>query len=152
MFLSRSDSLAKAESLQYKSVMVMMNEELEERGIISLMSRYSVAETATRITDALQAKGITVFAVIDQRKEAEKVGLSLRQTQLIIFGDPKTGTPLMDASPSLAIDLPLKALIWEDDGGKVQVSYNSPGYLQRRHALAQEPFVTVGALLSSAIK
>jgi uncharacterized protein (DUF302 family) len=130
----------------------MMNEELEDRGIISLMSRYSVAETATRITAALQAKGITIFAVIDQRKEAEKVGLSLRQTQLIIFGDPKTGTPLMDASPSLAIDLPLKTLIWEDDGGKVQVSYNSPGYLQRRHALAQEPFVAVGALLSSATK
>ncbi len=130
----------------------MMNEELEERGIISLMSRYSVAETATRITDALQAKGITIFAVIDQRKEAEKVGLNLRQTQLIIFGDPKTGTPLMNASPSLAIDLPLKALIWEDADGKVQVSYNSPKYLQSRHALAQEPFVAVGALLSSATK
>ena len=130
----------------------MMNEELEERGIISLMSRYSVAETATRITDALQAKGITIFAVIDQRKEAEKVGLNLRQTQLIIFGDPKTGTPLMNASPSLAIDLPLKALIWEDAGGKVQVSYNSPKYLQSRHALAQEPFATVGALLSKAIE
>jgi len=130
----------------------MMNEELEERGIISLMSRYSVAETATRITDALQAKGITIFAVIDQRKEAEKVGLNLRQTQLIVFGDPKTGTPLMNASPSLAIDLPLKALIWEDAGGKVQVSYNSPKYLQSRHALAQEPFVAVGALLSSATK
>jgi len=130
----------------------MMNEELEERGIISLMSRYSVAETATRITDALQAKGITIFAVIDQRKEAEKVGLNLRQTQLIVFGDPKTGTPLMNASPSLAIDLPLKALIWEDADGKVQVSYNSPKYLQSRHALAQEPFVAVGALLSSATK
>ena len=127
-----------------------MNEELEERGIISLMSRYSVAETATRITAVLRANGITIFAVIDQRKEAEKVGLTLRHTQLIIFGDPKIGTPLMDASPSLAIDLPLKALIWEDDGGKVQVSYNSPGYLQRRHGLAQEPFVAVGALLSSA--
>ena len=129
-----------------------MNEELEERGIISLISRYSVVETATLITAALQANGITIFAVIDQRKEAEKVGLALRPTQLIIFGDPKTGTPLMNTSPSLAIDLPLKALICEDDGGTAQVSYNSPGYLQRRHALAQEPFVTVGALLSSAIK
>ena len=127
-----------------------MNEELEERGIISLISRYSVVETATRITAALEANGITIFAVIDQRKEAEKVGLNLRQTQLIIFGDPKTGTPLMNASPSLAIDLPLKALIWEDADGKVQVSYNSPKYLQSRHALAQEPFVAVGALLSSA--
>jgi uncharacterized protein (DUF302 family) len=129
-----------------------MNEELEERGIISLISRYSVVETATLIAAALHANGITLFAVIDQRKEAEKVGLTLRPTQLIIFGDPKTGTPLMNTSPSLAIDLPLKALIWEDDGGTAQVSYNSPAYLQRRHALAQEPFVTIGALLSSAIK
>src|ERR1700730_17686004 len=104
-----------------------MNEELEERGIISLTSRYSAVETATGITAALQANGITIFAVIDQRKEAEKVGLDLRPTQLIIFGDPKTGTPLMNASPSLAIDLPLKALIWEDDGGTAQVSYNSTG-------------------------
>jgi uncharacterized protein (DUF302 family) len=130
----------------------MMNEELEERGIISLISRYSVVETATRITAALQTNGITILAVIDQRKEAEKVGHTLRATQLIIFGDPKTGTRLMNTSPSLAIDLPLKALIWEDDGGTAQVSYNSPRYLQRRHGLAQEPFVTVGALLSSAIK
>ena len=129
-----------------------MNEELEERGIISLISRYSVVETTTLITAALEANGITIFAVIDQRKEAEKVGLALRPTQLIIFGDPKTGTPLMKTSPSLATDLPLKALIWEDDGGTAQVSYNSPAYLQRRHALAQEPFVTVGALLVRAIK
>jgi len=129
-----------------------MNDELEGRGIISIPSRHSVAETAARISAALQANGITVFAVIDQSEEAEKVGLTLRPTQLIIFGDPKTGTPLMNASPSLAIDLPLKALIWEDAGGKVQVSYNSPKYLQHRHALALEPFVAVGALLSKAIE
>ena len=129
-----------------------MSDELEGRGIISLESRYSVEESVTRISAALQAKGITVFAVIDQSREAEKVGLALRSTQLVIFGDPKTGTPLMNASPSLAIDLPLKALIWEDAGGKVQVSYNSPKYLQRRHALPQEPFSAVGALLSKAIE
>jgi uncharacterized protein (DUF302 family) len=130
----------------------MMNEEVEHRGIISLTSRYSVEESAARISAALQANGITVFAVIDQSEEAEKVGLTLRPTQLIIFGDPKTGTPLMNTSPSLAIDLPLKALIWEDDGGKVQLSYNSPAYLQRRHGLAQEPFVAIRALLSKAIE
>jgi len=129
-----------------------MNDELEGRGIISIPSRHSVAESAARISAALQANGITVFAVIDQSEEAEKVGLTLRPTQLIIFGDPKTGTPLMNASPSLAIDLPLKALIWEDAGGKVQVSYNSPRYLQLRHALVLEPFVAVGALLSKAIE
>jgi uncharacterized protein (DUF302 family) len=131
---------------------VIMTDELEGRGIISLGSRYSVEESVARISAALQARGITVFAVIDQSREAETVGLTLRPTQLIIFGDPKTGTPLMNASPSLAIDLPLKALIWEDAGGKVQVSYNSSKYLQNRHALAQEPFATVGALLSKAIE
>jgi len=129
-----------------------MTDEHEERGIISLGSRYSVEDSAARISGALQANGITIFAVIDQSGEAEKVGLTLRPTQLIIFGDPKTGTPLMKASPSLAIDLPLKALIWEDAGGKVRVSYNSPTYLQRRHALAEEPFVAIGALLSKAIE
>jgi uncharacterized protein (DUF302 family) len=129
-----------------------MSDELEQRGITSLVSPYSVAETAERVSAALRAKGITVFAVIDQSREAEKVGLALRPTQLIIFGDPKAGTALMNASPSLAIDLPLKALIWEDAGGKVQVSYNSTKYLQSRHALAQEPFVAVGALLSKAIE
>src|ERR1700704_5719094 len=129
-----------------------MSDELEASGIISIASRHSVAETAARISAALRAKGITVFAVIDQRREAEKVGLTLRPTQLIIFGDPKAGTVLMNASPSVAIDLPLKALIWEDAGGKAQVSYNSPGYLQRRHSLAQLPFLAVGALLSKAIE
>ncbi|HTG14039.1 MAG TPA: DUF302 domain-containing protein, partial [Blastocatellia bacterium] len=107
-----------------------MSDELEESGIVSIVSRHSVAETAARISAALQAKGITVFAVIDQSREAEKVGLTLRPTQLIIFGDPKAGTALMNASPSLAIDLPLKALIHEDADGKVWVSYNSPRYLQ----------------------
>jgi len=129
-----------------------MIDELEERGIISLVSRYSVAETVDRIKSALQAKGIIIFAVIDQGEEAKKVGLSLRSTQLIIFGDPKVGTQLMEASPSLAIDLPLKALVWEDADRQVQVSYNSPEYLQRRHALAQEPFIATGVLLSKAIE
>ncbi len=129
-----------------------MTNEVEEGGIISLMSRYSVAESAERIMAALRAKGITIFAVIDQSAEAEKVGLTLRPTRLIIFGDPRAGTPLMEAAPSLAIDLPLKALIWEGAGGEVQVSYNSPRYLQRRHGLAREPFVGVGALLSQAIE
>jgi uncharacterized protein (DUF302 family) len=129
-----------------------MSDGIEASGIISIGSRHSVVETAARISAALHAKGITVFAVIDQSREAAKVGLTLRPTQLIIFGDPKAGTALMNASPSLAIDLPLKALIWEDAGGKVKVSYNSPRYLQQRHSLAQKPFVAVGALLSKAIE
>lgn len=129
-----------------------MIDELEERGIVSLRSRYSVAESVERISDALRAQGSVVFAVIDQSREAEKVGLSLRPISLIVFGDPKIGTPLMEATPSLAIDLPLKALIWEEASGQVLVSYNSPKYLQQRHALAQEPFVGIGALLSKAIE
>lgn len=129
-----------------------MTDEYEERGIASLMSRYSVAESVERIKSALQANSIRVFAVINQSNEAEKVGLALRPTQLIIFGDPKVGTQLMEASPSLAIDLPLKALVWEDSSGQVRVSYNSPEYLQRRHALARVPFVATGALLSGAIE
>jgi uncharacterized protein (DUF302 family) len=129
-----------------------MSDGLDERGITSLRSRYSVADTAERITAALRAKGVTVFAVIDQSKEAHMVGLALRPTVLIVFGDPKAGTPLMAASPSLAIDLPLKALIWEDDGGQVKVGYNSPEYMQRRHALAQQPFAVTGALLAKAIE
>ena len=129
-----------------------MTDTLEENGIISIDSRRSVAETAGRIIASLEAKGITIFAVIDHSGEAEKVGLSLRPTRLIVFGDPKAGTPLMDVSPSVGIDLPLKALIWEDTSGKVQVSYNSPTYLQRRHALAHAPFATVGTLLAQAIE
>lgn len=129
-----------------------MTDELDRRGIISLRSRYSVEESIERIEAALRAKGMTVFAVINQRAEAEKVGLALRPTRLIIFGDPKSGTPLMEASPMLAIDLPLKALVWEDSSGQVQVSYNSPEYLQRRHALTQAPFIAAGGLLSKAIE
>lgn len=132
--------------------MVIMSDELEARGIASIKSQYSVAESTARVNAALQAKGITVFTVVDQSREAEQVGLTLRPTQLIIFGDPKTGTPLMNASPSLAIDLPLKALIWEDAGGRVLVSYNSPAYLQRRHALEQAPFAAVVDLLAKAIE
>lgn len=129
-----------------------MNDKMETRGIVSLPSRYSVSETAARITTALRAKGISIFAVIDQSSEARKVGLDLRPTVLIIFGDPRAGTLLMEASPSLAIDLPLKALIWEEAGGQVRVSYNSPEYLQRRHGLAERPFGATGTLLAHAIE
>lgn len=129
-----------------------MVERLEESGIKSIGSRYPVGDSVERIVAALRSEGITVFAVIDQSAEAEKVGLSLRPTRLIIFGDPKAGTPLMEDSPSLAIDLPLKALVWEGPGGGTLVSYNSPECLQRRHALERAPFVGVGALLARAVE
>lgn len=115
--------------------------EFDERGITSLMSRYSVAESAERIKAALKAKGLTLFAVIDQSREAEKVGLVLRPTILIIFGDPKAGTPLMEGSPTLAIDLPLKALIWEDSSGACA------GRLQQFGVLAAAPCFSASAVL-----
>jgi len=122
-----------------------------EAGIASLPSRFSVEETITRLEALVKAKGMTVFARIDQKAAAEQVGLELRPTQILFFGDPKAGTPLMGEHPSLALDLPLKALAWEDTGGSVWLSYNSPAYLQRRHGLLEMPFASLGALLENVV-
>ena len=105
----------------------------KEAGLVQVASRYSIDETVRRLETALTEKGLKVFAVIDHSGEAEKVGLKMLPTKVVIFGSPKAGTPLMIAAPSLAIDLPLKALVAEDDAGKVWVTYNSPEYLQQRH-------------------
>ena len=102
-------------------------------GFISKLSPHSVPETIQRLSALLKSKGVAIFALIDHSGEAEKAGLKMRPTQLLIFGNPKGGTPLMLAAPSTAIDLPLKALVWEDADGKVWLSYNSPDYLQQRH-------------------
>ncbi|MEH1804998.1 DUF302 domain-containing protein [Nostoc sp.] len=107
-------------------------------GIISQISRYAVTETIDRFAAILQAKGITVFARIDQQAEAEKVGLSLPPTQLLLFGNPKAGTSLMVAEPTIALDLPLKVLAWEATDGKVWLSYNDPNYLKQRFSLSDE--------------
>ncbi|MEH2234771.1 DUF302 domain-containing protein [Nostoc sp.] len=107
-------------------------------GIINQLSPYAVTETIDRFVAILQAKGITVFARIDQQAEAEKVGLSLCPTQLLLFGSPKAGTPLMVAEPTIALDLPLKVLAWETTHGKVWVSYNDPNYLKQRFSLSDE--------------
>jgi uncharacterized protein (DUF302 family) len=104
-------------------------------GMISKPSRYSVPETMDRLVAVLQAKGMTVFDRIDHAAAAKKAGLSMRASQLVIFGNPKGGTPLMVAAPTAAIDLPLKALAWEDTGGKVWISYNSMSYLKERHGI-----------------
>lgn len=95
-------------------------------------------DTIERLTAVLQAKDITIFARIDQQAEAEKVGLNLRPTQLLLFGNPKAGTPLMVAEPTIALDLPLKALVWEAADGKVWLSYNDPNYLKQRFSLCDE--------------
>jgi uncharacterized protein (DUF302 family) len=122
-------------------------------GIISKQSHHSVDETLEKLKGILQAKGVSVFAMVDHSGEADKVGLKMPPTKLVIFGNPKAGTPLMQAAPSTAIDLPLKILIAEDAAGKVWVSYNGPAYLQERHgfpvALLQNVAV-VEALASAA--
>src|SRR5258705_9593133 len=97
-------------------------------GIIDTPSNHSVDQTVERLTEILPAKGLTLFALIDHSGEAEKAGMKMRPTKLLIFGNPKAGTPLMLAAPSIAIDLPLKILIWEDGAGRTQVSYNSSAY------------------------
>jgi uncharacterized protein (DUF302 family) len=106
-----------------------------KNGIISQLSHYSVTETIDRFATILQAKGITIFARIDQQTEAEKVELSLCPTQLLLFGNSKAGTPLMVAEPTIALDLPLKVLAWEAADGKVWLSYNDAHYLQQRFSL-----------------
>jgi len=121
-------------------------------GLINRPSKHSVNESLERLQRTLQAKGVNVFALVDHSGEAEKAGLKMRPTKLVIFGNPKAGTPLMVAAPSIAIDLPLKILIWEDSEGKVWVSYNSPAYLQERHALPREllPNIAVVEALAAA--
>lgn len=109
-----------------------------KNGIINQPSPHSVSGTIDRLVAILQAKGITIFARIDQQAEAEKVGLNLRPTQLLLFGSPKAGTPLMVAEPAIALDLPLKVLAWEAADGKVWLSYNDPIYLQQRFSLSDE--------------
>jgi uncharacterized protein (DUF302 family) len=107
----------------------------KDAGLVEVPSRYSVDETVERLKEAFTEKGLKVFAIIDHSGEAEKAGLKMRPTKVVIFGSPKAGTPLMIAAPSLAIDLPLKALVAEAPDNKVWVSYNSPEYLQQRHGV-----------------
>src|SRR5690242_18972001 len=95
---------------------------------------------------------MTIFTRIDQQRAAQAVGLAMRPMMLVLFGNPKAGTPLMQAHPTLAIDLPLKALIWEDAHGQAWVSTNSPEHLQRRHGIAKTPFVGVPELLAQAME
>jgi uncharacterized protein (DUF302 family) len=110
---------------------------VSNNGIIHKSSNHSVDETLRKLRDFLEAKGIAIFALVDHSGEAKKVGMQMPNTKLLIFGNPKGGTPLMLAAPSIAIDLPLKILVWEDDQGKAWVSYNSPEYLAERHGLPQ---------------
>jgi len=103
------------------------------QGLVTIPAHHSVDQTVQKIKALLEAKGVKLFAIIDHSGEAAKAGMQMPPTKLVIFGSPKAGTPLMIASPSLAIDLPLKILVSEDAAGKVWISYNTPAYLQSRH-------------------
>jgi uncharacterized protein (DUF302 family) len=122
------------------------------KGLIDIPSSHSVDETVTKLEGILQAKGITLFALVDHSGEAVKAGMKMRPTKLLIFGNPRAGTPVMLAAPSSAIDLPLKILVWEDDQGKVWITYNSPSYLQERHNLRSELLPNIAVIETLAAK
>jgi uncharacterized protein (DUF302 family) len=121
-------------------------------GLVGIPSNHSVDETVQKLKGILQAKGITLFAMVDHSGEAEKAGLKMPPTKLLIFGTPKAGTPVMLAAPSSAIDLPLKILIWEDAEGKVWVNYNSPAYLQQRHNVPLDLLPKISVIEALATK
>lgn len=127
----------------------------QENGLVQVPSRYPVEETVQRLQTTFAAKGLQVFALIDHSGEAAKVGLKMRPTKVLIFGSPKGGTPLMVASPSLAIDLPMKALVAEDESGKVWLTYNSPDYLKQRHGVPEDLIKNLagaGPLMEKAVE
>jgi uncharacterized protein (DUF302 family)/uncharacterized membrane protein YidH (DUF202 family) len=123
-----------------------------DNGIINKLSSHSVDQTVEKLKAILQTKGVALFALVDHSGEAEKVGLRMRPTKLLIFGNPKGGTPLMLAAPSVAIDLPLKILVSEDSQGKVWISYNSPAYLQQRHGVPQDLLQNIAVVETLADK
>jgi uncharacterized protein (DUF302 family) len=128
---------------------------MSANGLVQVASPYSVDETVKRFESILAERGLKLFALIDHNGEAEKVGLKMHPTKVLVFGSPKGGTPVMVAAPTLAIDLPLKALIAEDADGKVWVTYNSPEYLQQRHGIPDElvkNIAGVGALVAKAVE
>lgn len=119
-------------------------------GVITVQSNFDVEETANRMEEILKQKGMTIFNRIKHSEGASKVGIEIRDTELLIFGNPKVGSPLMKCQQTIAIDLPQKALIWENSKGAVNISYNDPKYLQSRHDVSgcEEVFTKVGKALA----
>jgi len=124
----------------------------EHEGIVDIPGNHSVDQTVDRIKAILEAKGIALFTLVDHSGEAEKVGLKMPATKLLIFGSPKAGTPLMLAAPSIAIDLPLKILVREDAQGKTWLSYNDPEYLKKRHGLPETLVANIAVIATLAAK
>ena len=121
-------------------------------GIVDISSEHTVDQTVEKLKGILESKGVSLFALVDHSGEAKRAGLKMRPTKLLIFGSPKAGTPLMLAAPSVAIDLPLKVLIWEDDNGRAWVSYNSPEYLLERHGLPKDLLQNIAVVETLATK
>jgi uncharacterized protein (DUF302 family) len=124
----------------------MSDASAEQQGIIRIASHHSVAATADRLETLLKEHGIIVFARIDFSGDAKRAGLEMRPEQLVIFGNPKGGTPLMLAQPTVGLDLPLKALVWEDAQGQTWLGYNDPTYIVRRHAIVASLAANLSAL------
>lgn len=128
---------------------------MPDKGLVEVASPYSVDETVRRLQQILTEKGVQVFALIDHSGEAARVGMSMPPTKVLIFGSPKAGTPLMLSAPTIAIDLPLKALIAEDKDGKVSVTYNAPEYLRDRHGVPADLVKNIsvaGGLVAKAVE
>jgi uncharacterized protein (DUF302 family) len=128
---------------------------MQGNGLVRVASKYSVDESVERLKAIFTEKGLQIFSVVDHSGEAEKAGMKMRPTKVVIFGSPKAGTPLMVVAPTLAIDLPLKALVAEDENGKVWVWYNSPEYLQERHGVPAELVKNIagaGGLVGKAVE
>jgi uncharacterized protein (DUF302 family) len=125
---------------------------IPENGILRNPSRLSVDETVTRLESVLQSRGVKLFAIVDHSGEAASIGMKMRPTKLLIFGNPKAGTPVMLASPSAALDLPLKILVAEDAKGRVWISYNAPAYLQARHNLPSNLLANIAVIDTLAAK
>lgn len=123
-----------------------------ESGITTIPTRHSIDETIDKLTAILDSKGVKIFAIVDHSGEAAKIGMTMPATKLIIFGNPKAGTPVMQASPEAAIDLPLKILVAEDASGRTQISWNSLDYLQARHNIPAELMQNLAVVEALAAK
>ena len=149
IYLIATRSIAQTRNFNKQGIIMPTN---HENGIVRLQSNHSVGETVTRLQEILQAKGVKLFTVVDHSGEAEGVGLKMPPTKLLIFGNPKAGTPLMLAAPSVALDLPLKILVAEDAGGTTLISYNAPAFLQARHNLPAELLPNIAVIDALAAK
>jgi uncharacterized protein (DUF302 family) len=130
----------------YPHIIVILMNIVADNGLVTLPTTQSVDHTVDRTIQILREKNVALFAIIDHSGEAAEVGIKMRATKLVIFGNPKAGTPVMLSAPSSAIDLPLKFLIWEDANGKVWVTYNSPAYLRQRHNIPSDLLANIAVI------